>query len=84
MKRYRTVTRTTTAGGTETHTSSVVLTHDEALESLDVEESLAHAGGWQTARLERFGAPFPELVCTRGRLVRTLTIRESSPFDDTL
>ena len=83
MTRYRLVTRTTTAGTTEVHVSSIVQTHAEALEDMDAEEYVASLAGWQTARLETHGG-YVELVCTRGATVRSLTIRESTPFDDTL
>lgn len=84
MSRYRLVTRTTAGGTSETHVSSVVQTHSEALADLDAEETLASLAGWHTARLVTFGRDSPELVCTRGTTVRTLTIRETGPFDDTL
>jgi hypothetical protein len=84
MTRYRLVTRTTTARGTETHVSSVIQTEQECLDDLDVEESLARAAGWTTVRLETLGRAHPELVCNRGRLVRSLTIRESSWDTDTI
>ncbi len=81
MTRYRLVTRTTTARGTEEHVSSVVQTHAEALDDLDCEEHMASLAGWATVRLETFGG-MPELVCSRGRTVRSLTIRASDPFND--
>ena len=84
MTRYRIVTRTTAGGRTETHTSSVILTHAEALDSLDAEEHMASLAGWHTVRLVNDPGTYVELVCTRGQVCRTLTIRESSPFDDTL
>lgn len=82
VNRYRLVTRTTTAGKSETHVSSVVQTHAEAMDDMDMEESIASAAGWHTVRLEAFGTASPELVCTRGKTVRAITIRESGPFDD--
>ena len=82
MTRYRIVTRTTTAGGTETHTSSVILTHAEALDGMAIDEQLARLTGWRTLRLATADGPI--LHCDRGRTVRTLTIRESTPFYDTL
>lgn len=85
MTRYRQVTRTTTASGTEEHVSSVVQTFDEACAGIDVERQLARETGWHTAVRGPFreGCPY-ELVCTREGIVRTLTIRRSGPFDDTL
>ena len=92
MTRYRIQTRTTAGGRTETHVSSVILTHAEALDSLDAERLLARAAGWHT--VTRGDGLAVELVCIRGRngygylaggaTVRTLTIRQSDPFDDTL
>jgi len=81
MTRYRLVTRHTAGGTTETHVSSVIQTFDEALDDIDAEEHIAGLAGWQTARLETL-AGFAELVCTRGKTTRSLTIRESGPFDD--
>jgi len=82
MNRYRIVTQTTTADGTETHVSSVVLSAAEALADISTEESLARAAGWRTEPLGDGIAV--ELVCTLGDIVRTLTIRESGPFDDAI
>lgn len=89
MNRYRLVTRTTiTAGGktrSEEHVSSVIQTEDEARTDIDVEESLARAAGWSTVRLHPLECDLdddcsclPELVCNRGRLVRSISVRESS------
>ena len=83
--RYRIVTRTSTAGGkAETHVSSVILTHAEALDSLDAEEHIASLAGYHTARLVNNIGTYHELVCTRGHVCRSLTIRETGPFDDTI
>ena len=92
MTRYRIQTRTTTAGGNETHVSSVILSADEATADILTEATIHRAAGWHTvAHGHGVGV---ELVCSRagrrgarlsgGATVRTLTIRESSPFDDTL
>ena len=78
MTRYRIQTRTTAGGRTETHTSSVILTRAEALDSMTIDGQLARLTGWRTTHQAT------KLVCTRGATVRTLTIRESTPFDDTL
>ena len=82
MTRYRIQTRTTAGGRTETHVSSVILTHAEALDSLDAERLLARAAGWHTALLGTKNEP--ELSCTRPGTQRIIAIRESGPFDDTL
>ena len=82
MSRYRIVTRTVTAGGNETHVSSVILTHAEAWGDVVIEARLADAAGWHT--VTRGDGLAVELVCTRGRTNRTLTIRQSDPFDDTI
>lgn len=76
MTRYRLVTRTTTARGIEEHVSSVVQTHQEALADMDCVEQMVSLAGWNVVRLDG------ELVCSRGRTVRTLTIRASDPFND--
>lgn len=80
--RYRLITRTTSPRGTEEHVSSVVQTHEEALDDIDCEEHMARLAGWATVRLETLGSTSPELVCSRGRTVRSLTIRASDPFND--
>ena len=92
MTRYRIQTRTTTAGGSELHVSSVILSADEATADILTEASIARAAGWHT--VTRGDGLAVELVCSRagrrgaklsgGATVRTLTIRQSDPFDDTL
>ena len=82
MIRYRIQTRTTTAGGSELHTSSVILSADEATADILTEADIARAAGWHTV-IQGNGLAV-ELVCTRGRICRSLTIRQSDPFDDTL
>jgi len=92
VTRYRVVTRTVTAGGNETHVSSVILSADEATADILTEASIARAAGWHTV-IQGDGLAV-ELVCSRagrrgarlsgGATVRTLTIRQSDPFDDTL
>lgn len=72
--RYRLVTH---QGGTE-HVSSVVLSHAEALEALQVEEDMHQRAGWIT-RLYK-----DRLLCRHNATVRVLTIRESGPMEDTL
>ena len=82
MTRYRIQTRTVTAGGSELHTSSVILSRQEAIDDVSTTARIASLAGWHTAsRGHGIGV---ELVCTRGRICRTLTIRQSDPFDDTL
>jgi len=81
VTRYRLVTRTTTARGTEEHVSSVIQTHQEALDDMDCEEHMASLAGWATVRLETLGG-MPEIVCSRGSSVRSLSIRASDPFND--
>ena len=82
MTRYRIVTRTTAGGKAETHTSSVSLSRQEAIDDVSTTARIASLAGWHTAtRGHGIGV---ELVCTRGGICRTLTIRQSDPFDDTL
>lgn len=82
MTRYRIVTRTVTAGGSETHVSSVILSRQEAIDDVSTTARIASLAGWHTATLGHgIGV---KLVCTRGEVCRSLTIRESDPFDDTL
>ena len=90
MTRHRIVTHTTTAGGTETHVSSVILSAGEATADILTEADIARAAGWHT--VTRGDGLAVELVCSRagrrgarlsgGAAVRTLTIRTSDPFDD--
>ena len=82
MSRYRIVTLTTAGGSTEEHVSSVVMTQEEAIESLEVEEQLALATGWHVIRLETLSKAPPTLHLWRNDKTRTLRIRESGPFDD--
>ena len=82
MTRYRLVTRTTTDAGTEEHVSSVIQTLSEILQGMEVEEQLAEATGWTTA-WHGHALPY-ELVCLKDGIMRTLTYRGSTPFDDTL
>ena len=82
MTRYRVVTRTVTAGGNETHVSSVILSADEATADILTEADIHRAAGWHTTM--RGHGIATELGCSRGRTVRTLTIRQSDAFDDTL
>ena len=82
MTRYRIQTRTITAGGNETHVSSVILSADEATADILTEATIHRAAGWHTTM--RGHGIATELGCSRGATVRTLTIRESSPFDDTI
>ena len=82
MTRYRIQTRTTTAGGSELHTSSVILSADEATADILTEATIARAAGWHTTM--RGHGIAVELVCTRGATSRSLTIRQSDAFDDTL
>ena len=92
MTRYRIQTKTTTAGGSELHTSSVILSRQEAIDDVSTTAHLASLAGWHTV-IQGNGLAV-ELVCSRagrrgarlsgGATVRTLTIRESGPLDDTL
>ena len=82
MTRYRIQTRTVTAGGTELHTSSVILSRQEAIDDVSTTAHLASLAGWHT-RTRGTGLDV-HLVCARPGTIRELTIRESSPFDDTL
>ena len=82
MTRYRIQTRTVTAGGTELHVSSVILSADEATADILTEADIHRAAGWHTTmRGHGIGT---ELGCTRGLTARILTIRQSDPFNDTL
>ena len=78
VNRYRMVTRTSTFGSIETHVSSVVLARKEASQHLQVEETMHRLAGWSTVLRD------DELVCVRPDRIRTIGIRETEPFDDTL
>lgn len=73
MTRWRLVTKT---AGRHEHVSSVVLSEEEAVESLDVERLMHEQSGWTVTPGENL------IVCRRGDLTRVVEIREYDALTD--
>jgi hypothetical protein len=72
------------------HVSSVILTEDEAHQSLETEREMHEAAGWFAFRrkFEREKAfeptPYNELVCRRDGVTRIISIESFDAMDDHL
>lgn len=85
MNRYRVVTRTTNEAGSETHVSSVVQSLDEAVSDIVLEGAIARHVGWIVSLIPAgLVDSLPSVVCLRGETLRSLSIRVSTPWDDSL
>ena len=76
MDRYRLVSQSNRSP--DPHVSSVLMAEDEVEEHLDAEAYLHELGGWTVTR------GMGTVICRRGPITRVISVRKSSPMDDSV